>query len=181
MDSAVLQKMIEGDAESFRIVVLESQRPLFSFIVKFVADETVAEDLLQETYLRIWKNRRRYKLGCNFLTWALSIAANVSKDYLRRSFRLGQSSFDETLISKLLSPDPETECALTNREWASVIRSIVMGMGQKQRLIFTLSCLEGYDNDEIREITGMSPTQIKSNLYVAKQILRKRLNEMGYE
>lgn len=181
MTKETLIEMKNGDEESFRTIVMESQRPLYSFIVKFVADEVVARDLLQDTYIRIWKHRRRYNEDHNFLTWALSIAANICKDYLRRNKIRKASAIDKDVLSDLLQYDADIENVLTNQEWAAVIRALIPNIGSKQRLVFTLGCLEGYDNEEIHEITGLSSSQIKSNLYAAKQKIREKLKNMGYE
>lgn len=85
MDRETLIEMRNGNEESFRIIVMETQPPLFSFIMNFVLDRTVAKDLLQDTYIRIWQNRWRYDVDRNFMTWALAIAANICKGYLRKS------------------------------------------------------------------------------------------------
>lgn len=181
MTKETLIEMKNGNEKSFRTIVIESQRPLFSFIVKFVADEMAAKDLLQDTYVRIWRHRRRYNEDYNFLTWALSIAANICKDYLRR-YRIREASAnDKDILSGLLQYDADIENVLTNQEWAAVIRALLPNMGSKQRLVFTLACLEGYDNGEIHEITGLSSSQIKSNLHAAKQNIRQKLKNMGYE
>lgn len=181
MNKETLIEMKNGNEESFRTIVMESQRPLFSFIVKFVADETVAEDLLQDTYIRIWRHRRRYNEDYSFLTWALSIAANICKDYLRKNKIREASEIDKNVLSGLLQYDANIENVLTNQEWAAVIRALLPNIGSKQRLVFTLACLEGYGNEEIHEITGLSSSQIKSNLYAAKQNIRQKLKNMGYE
>lgn len=181
MTKETLIEMKNGNEKSFRTIVIESQRPLFSFIVKFVADEMAAKDLLQDTYIRIWRHRRRYNEDYNFLTWALSIAANICKDYLRRDRIREASANDKDILSGLLQYDGDIENVLTNQEWAAAIRALLPNMGGKQRLVFTLACLEGYDNGEIHEITGLSSRQIKSNLHAAKQNIRQKLKNMGYE
>jgi len=181
MDKATLLKMRNGDHESFRLVIMESQRPLFSFILKFMADESAAQDLLQETYFRIWKNRSKYNPDRNFMTWALTIAVNLCKDYRRRNIVIPRSTDDDGILAQRVFSDTDICRELSNREWAAVVRSLASEIGGKQRVVFTLSCLEGYSHDEIRTITGLNLTQIKSNLYAAKQTIKQRLKEMGYE
>lgn len=181
MDRETLIKMRNGNEESFRIIVMENQPPLFSFIMNFVLDRTVAKDLLQDTYIRIWQNRWRYDVDRNFMTWALAIAANICKGYLRKNGRSKVSVEDRDVLLNITDSDTDVENMLTCHEWAAAIRAIVHDLGYKQRLVFTLCCLEGYNNDEIGEITGLSPGQIKSNLYAAKQTIKKELKSIGYE
>lgn len=63
----------------------------------------------------------------------------------------------------------------------SIVRLLAEGLSAKQRLVFTLCQLEGLPSSEVEQITGMDARQVKSNLYVARQTIRKRLKELGYE
>ena len=73
------------------------------------------------------------------------------------------------------------ERRLENSELGRVVRLLAEGLSPKQQLVFTLSHLEGLSTGEIMEISGLDASQIKSNLYVARQSIRKRLKELGYE
>ena len=70
---------------------------------------------------------------------------------------------------------------LENKELASIVRTLTAELGDKQRVVFTLCQLEGLESDEIEEITGMDAQQVKSNLYAARQNIKKRLKKLGYE
>ena len=70
---------------------------------------------------------------------------------------------------------------LENREWASIVRVLAEGLGEKQRVVFTLVQLEGFSSQEVEEMTGWDAKQVKSNLYVARQTIRERLKMLGYE
>jgi RNA polymerase sigma-70 factor (ECF subfamily) len=61
------------------------------------------------------------------------------------------------------------------------VRLLAEGLSTKQRLVFTLSQLEGLPSAEVEQITGLSALQVKSNLYVARQTIRKRFKELGYD
>jgi RNA polymerase sigma-70 factor (ECF subfamily) len=63
----------------------------------------------------------------------------------------------------------------------SIVKVLTNGLSSKQRLVFTLCQLEGLSAAEVEQITGMNVLQVKSNLYVARQRIRKRLKELGYE
>jgi len=63
----------------------------------------------------------------------------------------------------------------------SIVKVLTNGLSSKQQLVFTLCQLEGLSAAEVEQITGMNALQVKSNLYVARQRIRKRLKELGYE
>ena len=76
--------------------------------------------------------------------------------------------------------DTDHQRTLENSEWVSIVRLMAAQLSPKQKLVFTLSHLEGLSSEEVEHITGMDARQVKSNLYEAKQKIRKRLKELGY-
>lgn len=70
---------------------------------------------------------------------------------------------------------------LENEELVAIIRTLTNRLSNKQRLVFTLIHLEGMTSEEAGQISGLSAEQIKSNLYLARKIIREKLNELGYE
>ena len=77
--------------------------------------------------------------------------------------------------------DGDEQLSLENKEWVSIVRTLAESLSDKQRLVFTLCQLEGLPSAEVEQITGLDAHQVKSNLYVARQTIRKRLNDLGYE
>ena len=86
---------------------------------------------------------------------------------------------EQTLRS--YAADSDSQRALENSEWISIVRLMADELSAKQKLVFTLCQLEGLSSEEAQEITGLDARQVKSNLYVARQTIRKRLKELGYE
>ena len=88
---------------------------------------------------------------------------------------------DDERVLRRFASDADTQRALENKEWVSIVRMLADGLGTKQRLIFTLIQLEGLTSAEAEEITGMDAQQVKSNLYVARQTIREQLKKLGYD
>lgn len=88
---------------------------------------------------------------------------------------------EDEQVLKNYATDNDSQRTLENSEWISIIRLIADKLSAKQKLVFTLCQLEGLSSEEVQEITGLDARQIKSNLYVARQTIRKRLIELGYE
>ena len=88
---------------------------------------------------------------------------------------------DDEQVLRNFAADGDSQRTLENSEWVSMVRLIADGLGDKQRLVFTLCQLEGLSSEEVEQITGLDARQVKSNLYVARQTIRKRLKELGYE
>ena len=170
----------QGDKEAFRWVVKTHQRMIFSLALKMLCDEEEAKDIVQETFIRVWQSIRNYDPQKTFSTWVYTIASRLCIDRLKRSSRMVVLPEDEITLRRFAS-DTDSQQSLENREWVSIVRVIAEGLSDKQRLVFTLCQLEGIPSAEVEQITGLDAKQVKSNLYVARQTIRKRLKELGYE
>ena len=88
---------------------------------------------------------------------------------------------DDISVLKHYATEDDSQRILENSEWIAIIRMLAEGLSEKQRLVFTLCQLEGVSTQEAEQITGQNAQQLKSNLYVARQTIRKRLKELGYD
>jgi RNA polymerase sigma-70 factor (ECF subfamily) len=179
-ENQILARCKDGDRESFRWVVTTYQQRIFSLALKMLADEEEAKDVVQETFIRVWQKLDAYDLQRPFSTWLYTIATRLCLDRLKQKRAVNSLPLDEQTLHRFAA-DADSYRALENREWVSIVRLLAEGLSAKQRLVFTLCQLEGLPSSEVELITGMDARQMKSNLYVARQTIRKRLKELGYE
>ena len=170
----------QGDKEAFRWVVQTHQRMIFSLALKMLCDEEEAKDMVQETFIRVWQRIRELDQQKTISTWIYTIASRLCIDKLRRTNRIVSMPEDQLALRRFAS-DNDNQRTLENREWVSIVRTMAEGLSDKQRLVFTLCHLEGLSSAEVEQITGLDAKQVKSNLYVARQTIRQRLKELGYE
>jgi len=180
MISDIISRCQQGDREAFRWVVETHQRMVFSLALKMLCDEEEAKDMVQETFIRVWQSIRSYDPQKTFSTWVYTIASRLCIDRLKRVRRIVALPSDEMALRRFAT-DGDNQLELENREWVSIVRTIAEGLSDKQRLVFTLCQLEGLSSAEVEQITGLDARQVKSNLYVARQTIRKRLTDLGYE
>ena len=152
IDADIISRCKAGDKAAFRTVVQNCQGMVYSLSLKMLADVEEAKDVVQDTFIKVWQNLASYD---------------------------DRYSFDERVFEQV-ADDSDPERQLESSEWVSVIRVMADGLSGKQKLVFTLSQLEGLDTAQITEITGLDADQIKSNLYAAKKNIRERLIKMGY-
>ena len=179
-ESQILARCKDGDTETFRWVVTTYQRRIFSVCLKMLADEEEAKDVVQETFIRVWQKLDGYDLQRPFSTWLYTIATRLCLNRLKQLRAIGSTPLDGQVLHRFAA-DADSQRALENLEWVSIVRLLAEGLSAKQRLVFTLCQLEGLPSAEVEQITGMDAHQVKSNLYVARQTIRKRLKELGYE
>ncbi len=170
----------QGDKQAFRWVVKMHQQMVFSLALKMLCDEEEAKDMVQDTFIRVWQSIRDYDLQRTFTTWLYTIASRLCMDRLKRKNRIVSVKEDEQVL-KSYATDNDSQRTLENSEWIAIVRLMADKLSDKQKLVFTLCQLEGLSSEEVQEITGLEARQVKSNLYVARQTIRKRLMELGYE
>lgn len=176
----IITRCQQGDKNAFRWVVQTHQRMLFSLALKMLCDEEEAKDMVQETLIRVWQSIRTYNPEKPFTTWIYTIALRLCLDRLKRMSRIVAMPDDEMVVRRFAT-ESDSQRVLENQEWVSIVRTMAEGLSDKQRLVFTLCQLEGLSSEEAQEITGLDARQVKSNLYVARQTIRKRLTALGYE
>ena len=176
----IISRCQQGDKEAFRWVVQTYQRMVFSLTLKMLCDEEEAKDMVQETFIRVWQSIRSYDPQKTFSTWIYTIASRLCIDRLKRANRIVAQPEDQLTLRHFASEN-DSQQSLENKEWVSIVRTIADGLSDKQRLVFTLCQLEGLPSAEVEQITGLDAKQVKSNLYVARQTIRKQLKKLGYE
>ena len=179
IDETIINRCQTGDRDAFRSLVECCQGMVFSVALKMLADEDEAKDIVQETFLRVWQNISKYDSSKRFTTWLYAIVSRLCLDRLKSRRHIVAMPEDEAVLRHYAANDGGLE--LENREWVAIVRLLAEGLSPMQRLVFTLSQLEGLTSQEVEQATGMSARQVKSNLYVARQTIRERLKKLGYE
>ena len=179
-ETEIIQRCLQGDREAFKRVVKQYQQMVFTLGIRLLGDESEARDVVQETFVRVWEKRRKYKPEYAFSTWIYSIASHLCMNRLERKRPQRLREGDEAALCRFLERD-DPQRQLENKELASIVRALAEGLGSKQRVVFTLTQIEGLGSEEVGTITGMDASQIKSNLYAARKIIREKLSKLGYE
>ena len=179
-DCEIITRCQRGDKAAFRGIVQSYQRMVFSLALKMLADEEEAKDVVQETFIKVWQHIGDYDGRRSFKTWLYTIAARLCLDHMRHGQSVVSVPADESVLHRMAS-DSNSQRQLENSEWVAIVRLLVEGLSEKQRLAFTLCQLEGLSPAEAGQISGIDARQMTSNLYVARQTIRKRLKDLGYE
>ena len=179
-DLDLLRQAAEGDESAFKILVERYQETLFNYLCRMVGDRESAEDLLQETFLRVYE--KRTKEIENFSAWTFTIASNLARDELRRRKRRRSIALEEVGDKMKLDPEVsnsygegEPEKVLANGELRSRIESAIGNLKGKYREIVLLRDIEGRSYEEISTILGMRLGTVKSRLNRARLKLQEEL------
>jgi RNA polymerase sigma-70 factor (ECF subfamily) len=168
----LIDQATAGDYRAFRTLVETFQGLVYSIAFRFTRDEAEAEDLTQETFIRLWKNLDRYKAEFKLKTWLGKIVTNLALDHLK-SGRRKNERMRVTMDAELNAQSHEQpEAALHTVELQQLVLKLSAQLTPKQRAVFVLRDMEQLDVDEVCDILGMSAGNVKSNLYYARLAMK---------
>lgn len=175
----LLKRCLDGDRRAFRQLVASCQQYAFALAFRIVLDEDEAKEIVQEAFIRVWKNLASYDPSVRFTTWLYKIVVNLSYDAARKRTRhQGRSVPLDAADEQEGRPAPEEETALINRDLAAKIRAFAEDLPRVQRMVFVLRDLQDLSVDETAEILSMSPGAVKTNLCYARRSIRKHMEQL---
>jgi RNA polymerase sigma-70 factor (ECF subfamily) len=184
-DAAVMLRVAAGDEAGFNYLVGKYHRPMIHFLYRMVRNQSVAEELAQEVFLRVYRARDSYRAEARFTTWLYRIATNLAVNHARdtRHERAAQTIYldapdEETGTTPDLADDePSAEQRLLRDERMAAIRSHVMALPERQRMAVLMHKYQGMDYRQIGEVLKLSESATKSLLFRAYQTLRDKLKD----
>lgn len=178
----VIQQIINGNQAAFKQLVEHYQSYAFRLAFKIVCNEEDARDVVQESFIKIWKNIKHYKQSVKFSTWLYKIVTNTAIDQYRKNSKRKTISIDNTGNLPFDNDTYATHKNLDNIEIANLITQLAKGLPEKQRVVFVLRDIQSLESLEVQEILEMSETVVKSNLYHARKSVKGKLKKlMAYE
>jgi RNA polymerase sigma-70 factor, ECF subfamily len=174
----IIQQCRLNDPKAFRHLVEMHQGMVFTMAFRLICNEDEAKDVVQETFIRVWKNFDKYNAEMKFTTWLFTIATRLCYDRLKSSRWRKVQSLDSVKKIFEFQTFENTETSAINSDLAAAIKTLTDKLTPRQKLVFTLRDLECLDVEEVEHITGLSAAKIKSNLYLARQFIRQELERM---
>lgn len=157
-----------GDHLAFRQLVVRHQGFVYRVAYRFVRTAADAEDITQETFIRLWRHIPRYRREIRVTTWLYKIVTNLCLDMLKSAHaKRSRRSMDAIRCTE--AGGATADEALLHDELRSALQKITEALGPKQKAVFILRDMEDRSIEEIEEILGMSAGQIKSNLFYARR------------
>ncbi len=176
-DSKQIQECIDriqdGQIDAFADLIHAVRSPLFSFILRLTGHRQTAEDVFQDTVVRVWKKMHTYNPSRPFMTWILTIAHHVAMDERRRR-RPGQLVYTSRLPEPAAREDSER--ALERREQEQTLLQAVEGLPEHQRTVFLLRMHTDMTFKEIAVEMEQPLNTVLSHMNYAVRTLQNRLN-----
>ncbi len=174
VDDAVV-RLKRGDMEALTEVLNRYQSRLYGYLVRMVQDPALADDLFQQTWLRVMEKISSYKANSRFDSWLISVAHNLAIDHLRRQRSRSLDVPDEdgaTEADRLRSEEPDALAGLLDSERAALISDAMEELPAIHREVLTLRFETGMKLEEISVVAAIPLSTVKSRLHRALDGLR---------
>ena len=178
-DEGLMGALAAGDDAALNPLMDRWQLPLRSFLYRYTQNEADALDLAQETFVRIYQHRARYRAGARFSTWMFQIALNLARSRARWQRRhptdpLESGSENPNSRGQFSNESTPADAAL-RAERAGAVREAVAALPAELREAVVLFEYEDKSHAEIAAIVRVTPKAVETRLYRARQQLRKTL------
>lgn len=168
-DEETMLALQRGDDLALNRLMARWERPLRSFLYRSTRNEHDALDLAQETFVRIYRHRARYRASARFSTWMFQIALNLARDHARRA-RHRPTDPLENAPEQVTTATPQRN--VTDAEAALAVRAAVAALPTDLREAVLLSEFQDLSHAEIAKIVGTTPKGVETRLYRAREKLR---------
>lgn len=167
-ESMWLARAQRGDPEAFTYLVETYQTPVYNLCYRMLNNSGDAEDAAQETFLRAYKNIKRYDMNRPFPTWLLSIAAHYCIDQIRKR-RMTVVSMEDLPYLELSDGAPGPESTVSGHEQEDRVRALLDSLNPVDRSAVVLYYWYDFSYDEISEALDLTTSAIKSRLHRARK------------
>ncbi len=185
-DFDLIQRITNGRQDLFYELVRRYQKSLYNFGIKMCDTPSDAEDMVQDTFLNVFKYLEGFRYETKFKNWLYRVATTACLKKKRRS----KFAPDRELSLDDFLPSAESSISMELPRWASqpleqlldeelgkVIKTALMDLPEKYRLVIVLRDIEGFSTQEAAEILDLTPTNVKVRLHRARLYLREALKD----
>lgn len=179
-EAELLLRLATGDEAAFAAVYRHYYSYMFPFLIRFTGSATDAEEVIQETFMRVWLSRDQLQDVLNFKSWLFTIASRQHLQRLRKELRLKEKAdryaAQDTSEAGIDTPDITFEL----EEIKTTIREAVSKLSEQRKKIYLLSREKGYSPTEIAKLLDLTPQTVHNTLSAALKHIREHLERSGH-
>jgi RNA polymerase sigma-70 factor (ECF subfamily) len=184
-DTVLIRAVQAGDMAAFDELVLKHKDRLFNLVYWFLGDYQDANDCAQETFIKVFKSIKKFRLESAFSTWLYRIAINTCKNRIKSSaykwkkktvsLETSNGSKNGNPFSEIVNGSPTPVMALEKKERMMRIRNAINSLPEEQNRVVVLRDIQGLSYQNISDITGLNIGTVKSKLARGRLALKNQL------
>jgi RNA polymerase sigma-70 factor (ECF subfamily) len=167
-DEALVERIASGDKLAMQSLFARHRTSIYRWLLRFVSDTTLAEDLLSEVFLDVWRQADRFEGRSSVSTWFMSIARFKALSARRRRM---DAMLDEKIEATVADSADDSEAALQKKDRGELLRQALTRLSPEHREIIELVYYHEQSVDECSEILGIPPATVKTRMFYARRKL----------
>jgi RNA polymerase sigma-70 factor (ECF subfamily) len=177
-DEVLIGRVASGDRLAMQVLFARHHLRVYRFVLRLVRDESVAEDLISEVFLDVWRQADRFEGRSAVSTWLLAIARFKALSALRRK---PDQELDDETAEAIEDPTDDPEAALGKKDKAAAMRKCLAGLSAEHREIIDLVYYHEKSVEEVAVIVGIPEATVKTRMFYARKKLGELLKAAGIE
>ena len=177
-DEVLIGRIASGDRLAMQVLFARHHVRVYRFVLRLVRDESVAEDLISEVFLDVWRQAGRFEGRSAVSTWLLAIARFKALSALRRR---PDEELDEETAEAIEDPSDNPEVALEKKDKSAAIRKCLEKLSAEHREIIDLVYYHEKSVEEVAQIVGIPENTVKTRMFYARKRLAELLKAAGIE
>jgi RNA polymerase sigma-70 factor, ECF subfamily len=170
-DEILVERIAAGNKLAMQALFARHRTSVYRWLLRFVSNETLAEDLMSEVFLDVWRQAARFECRSSVSTWLLSIARHKALSARRRRT---EAELDEKIQATVADPADDPEVALGEKDRDEVLRRALTRLSPEHRQVIDLVYYHEKSVDEVAQILDVPPATVKTRMFYA----RKKLAEL---
>jgi len=167
-DEMLIRRIAEGDQLAMRTLFGRHRVPLYRWLLRLVGDDALAEDLLSDVFLDVWRQAAAFEARSSVSTWLLAIARYKALSARRRRT---DAELDEKIASKVADPADDPEVVLQKKTRAELLRHALARLSPEHGEVIDLVYFHGKSVKEVAEIVGIAEATVKTRMFYARKKL----------
>lgn len=163
------------DASQFKRLFLPHSAQLYRMALRLTDNRQAAEDLVQDTFLRLWTRRNDLPGNISSSGYALTTMRHIFYDRMRQG-RINE--IDKPVDSMVIVSDTDISKQMENTDMSEKLKGLMLRLPDSQRQVMMMRDMEGLSSSKIRELTGLSEANVRTLLYRARTTIKKQLKQL---
>ena len=176
-DKKLIQDFLRGDERAFAVLVNRYLKMVYNFLFQITRDQSVLDDLTQVTFVKVWKNIKKFDQEKNFKTWLFTIAKNTAYDYFKKKKTIPFAFFETdegyNKLEKIIDTEKDLEEIIEKKELEKDLGQKLEKISPVYQLVLLMRYRDGFSLKEIAEILEKSQNTVKSQHQRALVALKK--------
>jgi RNA polymerase sigma-70 factor (ECF subfamily) len=177
-DEALIEAIAQGERRAMELLYQRHNLRVYRFLLRMTGDTTLAEDLVSEVFLEVWRHADGFGARSQVSTWLLAIARNKMLSAFRRHT---DEPLDERGVAAIEDPADDPEISMQKKDRSAVIQQCLAQLSAVHREVVDLVYYHEKALEEVAQIVGAPLSTIKTRMFYARQRLEKLLNAAGFD